>query len=307
MSTVAVIAHAGKSIGGGLPELRRTLARNGVGDPLWVEVPKSRKAPKQVKRLLAQGADQFFIWGGDGMVQRCIDALEGAEATVAIVPSGTANLLATNLGIPKDIDGAVAIGLHGRLRRIDVAAMNGERFAVMAGVGFDADMIAGADGRLKERLGRAAYLWTGTKSFRAEPFTAKIRVDGNPWFSGTASCILAGNVGALFGGVHVFTDAEPDDGLLDLAVITAEGVAQWWGTVGRTITGGLEASPHCRVTRGHKVKVKLDRKVLYEIDGGARTKVKAYRLAIDPGAIAIRVPEATTNGGGRHEQHSGTR
>ncbi len=175
--------------------------------------------------------------------------------------------------------------------------MNGERFAVMAGVGFDADMIAGADGRLKERLGRAAYLWTGTKSFRAEPFSAKIRVDGSPWFSGTASCILAGNVGALFGGVHVFTDAEPDDGLLDLAVITAEGVAQWWGTVGRTIAGDLEGSPHCRVTRGRRFKVKLDRKVLYEVDGGARTKVKAYRLAIDPGAIAIRVPDVTTNGG----------
>ncbi|HEY2790211.1 MAG TPA: diacylglycerol kinase family protein [Gaiellales bacterium] len=297
MSTVAVIAHAGKSIGGGLPELRRTLARHGVYDPLWVEVPKSRKAPKQVKRLLGKRADQFFIWGGDGMVQRCIDALEGTEATVAIVPCGTANLLATNLGIPKDIDGAVAVGLHGRLRRIDVPAMNGERFAVMAGVGFDADMIAGADGRLKERLGRAAYLWTGTKSFRAQPFSAKIRVDGSPWFSGTASCILAGNVGALFGGVQVFADAEPDDGLLDLAVITAEGVAQWWGTVGRTIAGSLEASPHCRVTRGHRVKVKLDRKVLYEVDGGVRAKVKAYRLAIEPGAIAIRVPEADTNGG----------
>ena len=284
MSTVAVIAHAGKSIGGGLPELRRTLARHGVVDPLWVEVPKSRKAPKQVKRLLRAGADQFFIWGGDGMVQRCIDALRGTEATVAIVPAGTANLLASNLGIPKHIDGAVTVGLHGRLRRIDVAAMNDERFAVMAGVGFDADMIAGADGGLKERLGRAAYLWTGTKSFRAEPFAAKIRVDGSPWFSGTASCILAGNVGALFGGVHVFTDAEPDDGLLDLAVVTAD-------------EEGVLFEGHCRMTKGRRFKVKLDRKVLYEVDGGARTKVKAYRLAIEPGAIGIRVPEATTNGG----------
>ncbi len=297
MSTVAVIAHAGKSIGGGLPELRRALARHGVHHPLWVEVPKSRKAPKQVKRLLHRGADHFVVWGGDGMAQRCIDALAGTDATVAIVPAGTANLLASNLGIPKDIDRAVDVGLHGHPRRIDVASLNGERFAVMAGAGFDADMIAGADGRLKERLGRAAYLWTGTKSFRAPPFTAKIRVDGSPWYSGTASCILAGNVGALFAGVQVFADAEPDDGLLDLAVITAEGVAQWWGTVGRTIAGSLEQSPHCRVTRGRKFKVKLDRKVLYELDGGARTKVKAYRLAVEPRAITIRVPAGTTNGG----------
>jgi YegS/Rv2252/BmrU family lipid kinase len=297
MSTIAVIAHAGKSVGGGLPELRRTLARHGVHDPLWVEVPKSRNAPKQVKRLLHKRADHFFVWGGDGMAQRCIDALAGTDATVAIVPAGTANLLASNLGIPKDIDGAVDVGLHGQPRRIDVASMNGERFAVMAGAGFDAAMIAGADGRLKERFGRAAYLWTGTKSFRAPPFKAKIRVDGSLWYSGTASCILAGNVGALFAGVQVFADAEPDDGLLDLTVITAEGVAQWWGTVGRTIAGSLERSPHCRVTRGRKFKVKLDRKVLYELDGGARTKVKAYRLAVEPQAITIRVPAGTTNGG----------
>jgi diacylglycerol kinase family enzyme len=243
MSTIAVIAHAGKSIGGGLPQLRRTLARNGVHDPLWVEVPKSRNAPKQVRRLLRRHADHFFVWGGDGMAQRCIDALAGTDATIAIVPSGTANLLASNLGIPKDVDQAVDVGLHGRRRRIDVATMNGERFAVMAGAGFDADMIAGVDGRLKERLGRAAYLWTGTKRFRDAPFRAKIRVDGSPWYSGSASCILAGNVGSLFAGVRVFADAEPDDGLLDLAVITAEGVAQWWGTVGRTIAGSLSARP----------------------------------------------------------------
>jgi diacylglycerol kinase (ATP) len=297
MTTVAVIAHSGKTIGGGLPELRRTLARHGVADPLWAEVPKSRKAPKQVKRLLHRGAEQFFVWGGDGMAQRCIDTLAGTDATVAIVPTGTANLLASNLGIPKDIEQAVLTGLHGSRRRIDLASLNGERFAVMAGAGFDADMIAGADGRLKERLGRAAYLWTGAKSFREPPFSAKIRVDGSSWYKGPASCVLAGNVGALFAGVQVFADAEPDDGLLDLAVITAEGVAQWWGTVGRTIAGSLERSPHCRTTKGRRFTVKLDRKVLYELDGGARSKVKAYRLAVEPGAITICVPAGTTNGG----------
>ena len=80
------------------------------------------------------------------MAQRCIDTLAGTGATVAIVPTGTSNLLATNLGIPKDIEAAVRTGLHGQPRLIDVASMNGERFAVMAGAGFDANMIAGADG-----------------------------------------------------------------------------------------------------------------------------------------------------------------
>jgi YegS/Rv2252/BmrU family lipid kinase len=294
---VAVIAHAGKSIEGGLPELRRTLARHGIADPLWVEVPKSKKAPQQVKRLLDKGAEHFFVWGGDGMAQRCIDTLAGTGATMAIIPAGTANLLATNLGIPKEIEGAVMTGLHGRRRTIDVASMNGERFAVMAGAGFDADMIDGADGTLKNRMGRAAYIWTGTKSFRKPAFEARIKVDGSPWYEGPASCILAGNVGSLFAGIEVFADAEPDDGLLDLAVITAEGLAQWARTVTRTVAGKPERSPFFRVTKAKKVSVKLDRKVLYELDGGAREKVKAYTLKIEPGAITVCVP-ASDNGKG---------
>ena len=297
MKPVAVIAHAGKSIEGGLPELRRTLARHGIADPLWVEVPKSKKAPQQVKRLLDKGAEHFFVWGGDGMAQRCIDTLAGTGATMAIIPAGTANLLATNLGIPKEIEGAVMTGLHGRRRTIDVASKNGERFAVMAGAGFDADMIDGAYGTLKNRMGRAAYIWTGTKSFRKPAFEARIKVDGSPWYEGPASCILAGNVGSLFAGIEVFADAEPDDGLLDLAVITAEGLAQWARTVTRTVAGKPERSPFFRVTKAKKVSVKLDRKVLYELDGGAREKVKAYTLKIEPGAITVCVP-ASDNGKG---------
>jgi diacylglycerol kinase (ATP) len=297
MSTVAVIAHSGKTVGGGLPELRRELARHGVRDPMWAEVPKSRKAPKQVRRLLKKGAQHFVVWGGDGMAQRCIDTLAGTDATMAIVPAGTANLLATNLGIPRDdVAAAVATGLHGRRRRLDVGSLNGERFAVMAGAGFDAGMINGADGRLKATLGRAAYIWTGAKALRADPFAARIRVDGHPWFDGPASCILAGNVGALFAGVEVFADAEPDDGLLDLAVITADGLAQWAGTIGRTIAGSLERSPNCRLIRGREFRVKLDRKVRYELDGGARERVKTYRLTVEPKAITILVP-VESNGG----------
>jgi diacylglycerol kinase (ATP) len=70
MSKVAVVAHARKSFGGGLAELRRVLAREGVTDPLWYEVRKSRKAPRYARRAAAEGADLMFVWGGDGTVQR---------------------------------------------------------------------------------------------------------------------------------------------------------------------------------------------------------------------------------------------
>src|ERR1700681_3161094 len=134
---VAVVAHSGKTLDGGLPELPRVLAAAGVREPFWCEVPKSRKASAQVRRALAEGAELLFAWGGDGMVQRCVDVLAGSSVSLAIIPAGTADLFATNLGIPKNIEEAVAVGLYGQPRELDVGRFNGERFVVMAGVGFD--------------------------------------------------------------------------------------------------------------------------------------------------------------------------
>ena len=116
MRTIAVVAHAGKGPEGGLRELRRVLAREGVADPLWYEVPKSRKAPKDGRQALAQGRGAVRL-GRRRTVQRCIDAVAGTQAVLAIVPAGTANLLAENLQIPDDISEAVRVGLHGERRR----------------------------------------------------------------------------------------------------------------------------------------------------------------------------------------------
>ncbi len=297
MTKVAVVAHAGKTFGGGLPELRRELERQGVVEPRWVEVPKSRFAPKQVKRLLKEGVDLLVVWGGDGMVQRCVDALAGTDVALAVVPAGTANLFATNLGIPQDIEQAVAIALRGDRRKLDAGRFNGEHFAVMAGAGFDAAMIRDADGTLKDRLGRAAYVVTGSKNLRAKPFKAKIEVDGAPWYAGDASCILIGNVGRLFGGVDVFEDASPDDGRLEIGVVHADGVTDWVRTLARTAVGHAERSPLVQSTSARSMKVKLNRKVLYELDGGDREKVKKFAVKVRPEAVTVCVPKPELGGG----------
>ncbi len=290
---VAVIAHAGKSLEGGLAELRRVIEAAGVEDPFWAEVPKSRKAPVQVRRALDEGAELVFAWGGDGMVQRCIDVLAGSETRLAIIPAGTANLFATNLGIPKSIEEAVAIGLHGEQRKLDVGRFNGERFGVMAGAGFDAAMIREADGGLKDRFGRVAYVWTGSQNLRSKPFKAKIEVDGVGWYKGKASCILLGNVGELFGGVEAFEDARPDDGRLELGVVTAEGLLEWGRMLARTAVGSASKSPFTQTTKAQSVKVKLDRKVLYELDGGDRSKVKEFKVKVEAGSLTVCVPAET--------------
>jgi diacylglycerol kinase (ATP) len=291
VTKVAVIAHAGKSLGGGLDELRTTLAAAGVVDPIWSEVPKSKHAPGRVRKALADGAELFFVWGGDGMVQRSIDALAGSDATLAIVPAGTANLFASSLEIPQNISGAVQIGLDGHDRSLDVGKVNGEHFAVIAGAGFDAHMIQDADGGLKDGLGRLAYVWTASKNIRRAPFKARIEVDGELWYKGKASCVLLGNVGKLFGGIEAFESAKPDDGLLEVGVTNAEGLGEWARTVARTAVGSTARSPFVQVTKAKKIRVELDRKVEYELDGGARGRAKLLKVRIEPGAITVRVPE----------------
>jgi len=286
---VAVVAHAGKDLGGGLPELRRVLESEGIETPLWYEVPKAKKAPAQVERALEEGAELVLAWGGDGMVRRCVGVMAGGDSALAVLPAGTSNLFAANLKIPKDIKRAVAIALRGTTRRLDVGRFKGERFAVMAGAGFDAGMIRDAD-NLKERLGRAAYVWSGARNLGTEQFGARIEVDGVEWYDGQATCILVGNLGSLFGGVEVFPDARPDDGQLELGVVEGGGLVKWMRILARTAVGDPSGSPFVRVTKANAIKATLDRKVLYELDGGDRSEIKSFKVRVEPRALCVRVP-----------------
>jgi len=291
MANVAVVAHARKSFGGGLPELRKVLADEGVTDPRWHEVRKSKHAPDCARRALEQGADLIFVWGGDGTVQRCIDALAGTGAVMAILPAGTANLLASNLAIPSgDVAEAVRVGLHGRRRALDTGTVNGEHFAVMAGAGFDARMIAEADRAMKDRFGRVAYLYTGARNLAPRRVKATVEVDGERFFEGRISCVLAGNVGKVLGGIQAFAGAQPDDGLLELGVVTAKNPAEWARTLGRLALGRAERSPFVEVARGEEFRIRFASKLPYELDGGARGKLRQMRIAVKPGSITICVP-----------------
>jgi diacylglycerol kinase (ATP) len=291
MTSVAVVAHAGKTLGGGLVELRRVLVAAGIDDPEWFEVPKSKYAPACVRDAIDGGADLLFVWGGDGMVQRCIDAVGDAPVTLAILPAGTGNLLAHNLGVPIDLEQAVEVGLHGARRTIDVGRVNGERFAVMAGAGLDALMIRDASRDLKGRFGRAAYVWSGAKHLRLEPFRVRIDVDGRPWFDGRAGCVLVGNVSKVIGGMEAFDDASPEDGVLELGVVTAKGAVQWLRALARTAVSSADRSKFVRTTKARTIRVRLDHKIPYELDGGDKKPKKRLDIDVQPGAVTVCVPE----------------
>jgi diacylglycerol kinase (ATP) len=290
VSVVAVVAHARKSFGGGLGELREVLTAEGVGDPLWYEVKKSRHAPKCARRAAKEGADPIFIWGGDGTVQRCLDAVAGTDAAVAILPAGTANLLATNLHVPDDVTRAVRVGLHGNRRELDTGSVNGEHFAVMAGAGVDSRMIASADRGMKARLGRAAYVYTAARSLLERRVKATVDVDGQRFFEGRVSLVLAANVGTILGGVEVFPAAEPDDGLLEFGVVTAENPLDWARVLGRAALRSAERSPFVEMTRGRSFLIRFNRKLPYELDGGVRPAARHLRIDVHPRSVTICVP-----------------
>lgn len=287
---VAVVAHSGKQLGGGLSELRDLLRAEGIPDPVWFEIAKGGQAPACARKAAAQGVDLLVVWGGDGTVQRCINEIAGTATAIAIIPAGTANLLARNLGIPQDIGQAVQVAIHGDRQRIDTGTVNGEHFAVMAGAGLDALMIEDADAGLKDRFGRAAYLWTGARNLDASPVRAKVKVEGRPFFKGVITCLLVGNLSKIGAGVELFDGSRADDGLLEFGVVSAKTRKQWVRTMGRVVLGRAENSPFVTTGRGKSITVRFDRPTTFELDGGARTAVKKLKIAVQPGSVEVCVP-----------------
>jgi diacylglycerol kinase (ATP) len=300
MISVAVIAHSGKTLGGGLGQLRSILEVAGITQPLWYEVTKSSQIPKCARQAVADGANLLFVWGGDGSVQQCIDAVAGSDVTIAILPAGTANLLAKNLEIPQDLEAAVKIGLHGSRKALDTGTVNGEHFAVMAGAGIDARMIRDASTGLKARFGRVAYLWSGAKNLSKRPLNATIKIDDNQFYQGKITCILVGNMSKVFAGVDVFEGSRPDDGLLEFGVVTARNPFQWLRTIGRVIFGRTDKSPFVDTTRGKSMIVIFENPTPYELDGGIRKATSKLKIKVHPSSVTICVPgpnHGVTDGG----------
>jgi diacylglycerol kinase (ATP) len=290
MKPVAVIAHANKTIGGGLGELRRLLDEREITDPMWFEISSSKKARKCARRAVKEGADLVIAWGGDGTVQRCIDALAGTAATLAVIPAGTANLFATNVGIPIDLDAAVDVAADGQVSYVDVGVANDEHFGVMAGVGFDVTMIDAADRSAKKRFGRAAYLWTGVQAARRDAIKMQVEVDGEQWFSGNATCLLIGNVPNVIGGLTVFPAAGLESGTLEVGVVTADGLVDWGRVLTKVVRHQPDASPFVRMTSGRSVEVTMKGKHRYELDGGTREAVKRLQFAVKAEGLRVMVP-----------------
>jgi len=176
-------------------------------------------------------------------------------------------------------------------RRIDVGTFNGERFGVMAGVGFDALMIEDASRTMKDRLGRVAYVYTGVTNLKKASVHAEVCVDDRLWFSGSTPCVLVGNVGDLFGGITLLPRVDPSDGRLDIGVLHAEWLSDWARLAGRAVRGEADQSRFLSTTSGRRIDVRLARRIPYELDGGARGTTRQLKVRIKKQAVTVCVPD----------------
>jgi diacylglycerol kinase family enzyme len=124
---------------------------------------------------------------------------------------------------------------------------------------------------------------------------ATIAVDGRRFFKGSVSCVLVGNVAKVLGGIEAFEGARPDDGLLELGVVTAKNPIQWTRTLTRVALGRTEKSPFVEATRGKSFTISFDKRFPYELDGGPRPACKKLRIKVHPASIKICVPEKRTD------------
>ena len=270
-------------------EVTETMAAHGWREPLWLETTPDETGRGLAKAAVAEQVDVVLASGGDGTVTACAEGVAGSGVPLAVLPAGTGNLLARNLGLPLALDQALAVGLTGRDRRLDVGNANGHPFVAMAGIGFDAMLLDSTGEPLKKRLGWVAYAVSGLRHLRARPVRATLRADGGRVLRRRASGIIVGNVGALQGGLALLPGAEPDDGVLDLMVLTARG---WSGWLALSMDVMLRRTRTSRVARSEfrELRVQLDRPQLWELDGEVMGLTRQLVVVVQPGQLLVRVP-----------------
>ncbi|MEO6144248.1 MAG: diacylglycerol kinase family protein [Dermatophilaceae bacterium] len=273
----------------------------GWDEPLWVETTAQDPGTGQARQAVEDGATLICPLGGDGTVRAVAEALVGTETPMGLLPGGTGNLLARNLSLPVDsLEDALKVALTGQNKRVDVGRLtvdlSGEHeqpaeyiFLVMAGVGFDAAIMADAPEGLKNKVGPLAYTFSAAKNLRGQQFKIRVKVDDDPEFSRRARTVVIGNCGKLTGGLVLLPKAEVDDGWLDAVILSPAGVVGWVAVAGRVIS--QKRKGHERVDH-HRLKsltIRCDRPEEVQIDGDTIGQARGLSAKVDPLALVVRV------------------
>lgn len=303
-----------------LDVLRETVDREaaaaGWGETRWYETSVEDVGQGVTRTAIDDGADLIFAAGGDGTVRAVSEAVRGTGVPVALLPSGTGNLLARNLHLTlNDMPGSVQYAFSGADREIDLGVIDIERadqsrekhvFVVMAGLGIDAKMIKNTDDDLKKKAGWAAYVKAIVTSLRdPDELHVRFQLDGHKSERRTVHTLILGNCGSLPANILLLPDAKVDDGLFDVMMMRPKGVLGWirvwlkvaWtnGVVmrtkaGRALAGQRKNDRDIRYETGKTFVARFSRPEEIELDGDTFGEVVAFNARIEPGAMIVRVP-----------------
>ncbi|MBW3571874.1 MAG: diacylglycerol kinase family lipid kinase [Gemmatimonadetes bacterium] len=253
-------------------------------------------AQRAAKEAVAHGYRAVVAVGGDGTVGEVITGLAGTDVPVGIVAKGTANQVASNLGIPRDIEAAVEVAVNGLPAPIDLGQLDdGRYFALAAGAGWDAAVMATATRELKDRWGFAAYIYAGLQVGVKPPrHRYRIVADGRE-IKVRAAMVLLANMGQFMANtvppvqVTVAPDVSYQDGKLDVCIFAPRNVGEVAGLLWRVLRGRFKGDERLAYFQASEVTVHADPPAITEVDGEPIGHTPLSARAVK-GGVTVLIP-----------------
>jgi YegS/Rv2252/BmrU family lipid kinase len=247
------------------------------------------------RQAAAAGADVLLACGGDGTLNEAVNGLAGTQTALAVLPAGTVNVWAREVGIPLDPAKALNLLWDGERRWIDLGRAGERYFLMMAGIGFDADVAAQVTRPEKRRWGALAYVVRGVIAALTWPGQRmRLLLDGRA-LRRHGLFLVVGNT-RLYGGVVTIThQAIADDGLLDVCLFDGGGVLERLAHFARLVTRSHTSVPSVEYYRARRITLVTRPRVRVQVDGDTIGWTPMTFAAV-PHALKVIVPRGHGNG-----------
>ncbi|MFB9657089.1 diacylglycerol/lipid kinase family protein [Microbacterium imperiale] len=301
-------------------QVLRAAEAAGWEEPLFYETTVDDLGDDVTRQALEAGANVVLVAGGDGTVRAVSGEMSGSGVPLAIVPSGTGNLLARNLGLPlTEPEAMIEAAFSGDRTAIDVGfarltRTDGEieehAFVVMGGMGLDAAMIANTNPQLKKSVGWVAYVDGATRSLvKAKPFRVVYQLEGHRMHAARVQSVLFANCGSLQAGLELIPEASITDGELDVVIMQPKGFFGWllvWRRVawdnsflrkfraGRRMLSLRTKDNAVVYSRGPGVELAPQDPHPVQLDGDEFGEATHVSTRVEAGGLIIAVPEGHT-------------
>lgn len=274
-----------RDVGHLVHEVRDALLRRGVH--LEVALTEGPGSGERLARTAAERVDAVLVAGGDGTVCDVANGLVGAGVPLAILRTGTENLLAKVLKMPRRPDRLAATLLDGQPAPFDVGVINGRHFLAVTGVGFDAEVVERLANARTGHITHFSYFWPIWRTFWTHRFLhLLVEVDGRVAFEGHGFAIV-GNIPRYSIGLRILREARPDDGLLDVCVFRCTSQVTLLAHAGRVLFRRHVGRPGVLYAQGRAVRItSKEGRVPIEVDGDVGGVLPA-EWSVLPGAVSF--------------------